>query len=98
MIDITMAELVEVEIREDGKVLWVNIDGVCQLRVCHFKKLDIKGGGKSKKVVEEATYPGVCFHCGRQILSGDKIVRFSQGVILVASHSDCYEGVTYEKD
>lgn len=33
MIDITNPEEVEVVLRQDRRVLWVNIDGVCRLRV-----------------------------------------------------------------
>lgn len=33
---------VEVEIRQDGKVLWVNIDGICRLRVCQISHLILK--------------------------------------------------------
>lgn len=34
MFDIAGVEhIVEVEIRDDGNVLWVNIDGLCKLRV-----------------------------------------------------------------
>ncbi len=39
MIDITGPEIVEVQIRDDGKVVWINIDGICRLRACQIKKL-----------------------------------------------------------
>ena len=32
MLDITAPEAVEIVIRADGKVIWVNIDGLCRLR------------------------------------------------------------------
>lgn len=42
-LDITQPEHgVEVRIRSDGKVLWVNVDGVCRLRVCMIDRLDIE--------------------------------------------------------
>lgn len=42
LLDITAPEIaVEVEIRGDGKVLWVNIDGECALRVCQIPELTI---------------------------------------------------------
>jgi hypothetical protein len=41
MIDITAPEAVELMISCDGKVIWVNIDGECQLRVCQIKYLDV---------------------------------------------------------
>ena len=36
--DITAPEHVEVVVREDGKVLWVNVDGECRLRICRITK------------------------------------------------------------
>jgi hypothetical protein len=39
MLDITAPDIVEVEFREDGKVIWVNVDGKCALRVCQIKQL-----------------------------------------------------------
>lgn len=35
-LDITGAETVEISIRSDGKVLWVNVDGTLALRVCRI--------------------------------------------------------------
>jgi hypothetical protein len=40
---------VEVQFKEDGKVLWVNVDGICVLRICQIPVLivrhpDISGG------------------------------------------------------
>ena len=35
-------EGVQVQVREDGKVLWVNVDGVCRLRVCRIPELEIE--------------------------------------------------------
>jgi hypothetical protein len=41
-LDITApAEIVEVQIREDKKVIWVNVDGVCCLRICQIPKLKV---------------------------------------------------------
>ena len=40
-IDISGAEVAEVSIKEDGKVLWINVDGVCVCRVCRIEKLVI---------------------------------------------------------
>lgn len=34
MLDITGAEIVDLDVREDGKVIWVNVDGICRLRIC----------------------------------------------------------------
>ncbi len=41
MIDITAPSHVEIKIRGDGKVLWVNVDGICKLRVCQIKELEL---------------------------------------------------------
>lgn len=32
--DITEPQNVEIQIRNDGKVIWVNVDGICVLRIC----------------------------------------------------------------
>lgn len=37
MIDITAPET-EVELRYRNGVLWVNVDGICRLRVCRIKE------------------------------------------------------------
>lgn len=39
MNDITAPKLVEVRIRADEKVLWVNVDGECVLRCCRIENL-----------------------------------------------------------
>ena len=41
MIDITagLETVVEISIRDDGRVIWVNVDGVCRLRCCRIEKL-----------------------------------------------------------
>jgi len=36
MLDITGANTVELQVRGDGKVVWVNVDGVCALRICRM--------------------------------------------------------------
>lgn len=36
MVDVTGPEQVEVLIRNDGKVIWINVDGVCRLRCCRI--------------------------------------------------------------
>lgn len=40
-IDLTGPELVQIEIKSDGKVLWVNVDGVCVFRACRIKYLTV---------------------------------------------------------
>jgi hypothetical protein len=56
MVDITAPKGVQVQIRADGKVLWVNVDGKCVLRCCQIEVLD----------VEDARDTGVCGGCGFQ--------------------------------
>lgn len=48
-IDITGANLVEILIREDGHVVWVNVDGKCLLRVCRI--VNVKLNDMRKKEV-----------------------------------------------
>jgi hypothetical protein len=35
-LDISSPEKVEVLVRADRKVLWINVDGVCRLRICQI--------------------------------------------------------------
>jgi hypothetical protein len=38
MIDITNPDhRVEIQIRGDGQVIWVNVDGICRLRICQIE-------------------------------------------------------------
>jgi hypothetical protein len=39
VLDITAPTHVEISIRSDGTVIWVNIDGLCRFRVCRIKNL-----------------------------------------------------------
>ena len=39
MIDITGAEYVEILIKSDGSVIWINTDTHCVLRICQIKEL-----------------------------------------------------------
>ncbi len=41
MTDVTAPDGVEIMIRHDGKVIWVNIDGKCLLRACRIKNLTL---------------------------------------------------------
>jgi Lon protease-like protein len=40
--DITGAAIVEVRVRADGRVLWVNVDGICRLRVCQIDQIEVE--------------------------------------------------------
>lgn len=41
MQDITAPEIVEIEIRRDGKIVWINVDGVAALRACRVENLTV---------------------------------------------------------
>lgn len=43
LVDITNPRSVEVEIAQDGGRLWVNVDGVCVLRICQIPRIHVKG-------------------------------------------------------
>ena len=49
MIDITAPSDVEVKIRSDGKVVWVNVDGICKFRACQIGKLELVDERKEVK-------------------------------------------------
>lgn len=40
-IDITAPEVVEILIREDGEVVWVNVDGICRFRACRIRNVQL---------------------------------------------------------
>ena len=42
----TGSQIVEISIREDGKVIWVNTENGCVLRICKIEKLIIVDGRK----------------------------------------------------
>jgi hypothetical protein len=44
MLDITAPKIVEVTVRDDGKVLWVNTEEGCVLRICQIPKLIVQPG------------------------------------------------------
>jgi hypothetical protein len=51
LLDITAPKFgVEVEIREDGKVLWVHVDGVSVLRICQIDRLEVNDHRASPRV------------------------------------------------
>jgi len=43
MTDLRRPKAVEISIAEDGKTLWVNVDGRCALRISDIQALDITG-------------------------------------------------------
>jgi predicted DNA-binding protein len=38
-LDITAPQVVEMSVRQDGKVVWVNVDGICRFRACQIEQL-----------------------------------------------------------
>ena len=43
MLDITAPEHgVQIQIRNDGKVIWIHVDGMTVLRICQIPRLDIE--------------------------------------------------------
>lgn len=46
--DITNAGNVELQISNDGKTIWINIDGMCKLRVCKIKRLAVRDDRRKK--------------------------------------------------
>ena len=51
MIDITAPEVAEIQIRWDGAVIWVNVDGRCVLRCCRIGKL-VVNDDRTKRLSE----------------------------------------------
>jgi hypothetical protein len=41
MLDISGAEEVQVQIRHDARLIWVNVDGSCILRICKIKNFEL---------------------------------------------------------
>lgn len=41
MMDLTAPQDVEIEIRHDGKVVWVHVEGVTKLRACRIVNLQV---------------------------------------------------------
>jgi hypothetical protein len=39
--DVAGPEAVEVEVRADGTVIWVNVDGICRFRACRVGRLTV---------------------------------------------------------
>lgn len=49
-LDITFPEAVEV--KYNGRVLWLNVDGVCRLRICRSKEITFDLPGFTQREVE----------------------------------------------
>lgn len=59
MLDVTAPEHVQVQIRGDGKVVWVNIDGACAFRACRIGEFELTDG---RKQVGE-----LCDYCDKEL-------------------------------
>lgn len=42
LMDITAPKAVQIQVRADGKVIWVNVDGLCVLRCCQIEVLEVE--------------------------------------------------------
>jgi len=49
LLDINTPEHCEIEIREDGKVVWISIDGLTKVRICRIKNLYITDNRPERK-------------------------------------------------
>ena len=68
MKDIDDPEYVEIVIRNDGKVIWVNVENRCVLRCCGIKNLEIDDRRPEKSCAPEkglgTETPFSCCRCG----------------------------------
>jgi len=42
-VDVVGPKIVQIMLRDDKKVLWVNVDGVCLFRACRIEKVTFEG-------------------------------------------------------
>lgn len=49
-LDIIEPQLVEIQIRDDKQVIWINIDGKCAVRICRITALLIEGPRRRPRV------------------------------------------------
>lgn len=49
MVDVTEPVSVDVAIREDGQVVWINVNGICVLRACRAQRINILDDRKRNK-------------------------------------------------
>ena len=54
MVDVNAPIVVDVEISADGKVIWVNVDGICRLRCCQMKPKVVRILDQRKRKVYSA--------------------------------------------
>jgi len=41
MLDVTAPENVEIQIKGDGKVIWIDVNGICVFRACRIGELTL---------------------------------------------------------
>ena len=49
LLDIASPKYVDIEIRQDGKVVWVNVDGITRIRLCRIENLYITDNRPERK-------------------------------------------------
>lgn len=54
MTDIIAPDAVQIQVRPDRKTLWVNVNGICVLRCCQIKELDIEDA-ESETLIRDAS-------------------------------------------
>jgi hypothetical protein len=52
MVDIISPKNVQIQIKKDGKVVWINVDGACRLRCCRIGQLEIIDERELKSIAE----------------------------------------------
>lgn len=52
-LDFHDSKIVEIVVRDDSRVVWVNVDGVCRLRVCRIEKLVVTDQRKKRKEMSQ---------------------------------------------
>ena len=55
LLDITAPEGVQIQIRADGEVVWVNVDGICRLRICQIPHKGLTLDDERPSFPKEAT-------------------------------------------
>lgn len=55
--DLTAPEHVEVVIREDSQVVWVNVDGIARFRACRIGHLSVEDNRPKKKLDNDSSDP-----------------------------------------
>ena len=77
-LDLTGAENCEVVIKEDGKVLWINVEGVCALRVCRIDNLVLDDRRRTKSPMK--------LRRGRK----ENVMLANKGDVTMLDSGDCW--------